>query len=101
LSVPSSLAFAVALTLAVAEWLAVARRWRRLEFVFKPATLVAVIIAAWLSTRGPHDEWMARFFLPGLTLSLAGDVFLLLPGGRFFMLGLGRSSWRTSATSSG
>ena len=85
---PSGPAFAVALTLAMVEWLAVARRWRRLEFVFKPATLVAVIIAAWLLTRGPHDEWMARFFLPGLTLSLAGDVFLLLPGGRFFMLGL-------------
>jgi uncharacterized membrane protein YhhN len=85
---PSGLAFAVALTLAMMEWLAVARHWRRLEFVFKPATLVAVIIAAWLLTRNSHDTWMARFFLPGLILSLAGDIFLLLPGGRFFVLGL-------------
>ena len=81
-------AFAVALILAGIEWLAVARGWRRLEYVAKPATLVAVILAAWLLTRGPHDVWMARFFLPGLVLSLVGDIFLLLPGGRFFMAGL-------------
>ena len=84
----SGLAFAAALILAGIEWLAVARGWRRLEYVAKPATLVAVILAAWLLTRGPHDGWMARFFLPGLVLSLAGDIFLLLPGERFFMAGL-------------
>ena len=81
-------AFVAALVLAGIEWLAVARGWRRLEYVFKPGTLVAVILAAWLLTRGPHDVWMARFFLPGLVLSLAGDIFLLLPGERFFMAGL-------------
>lgn len=84
----SSLAFAAALILAGIEWLAVARGWRRLEYIFKPATLLAVILAAWLLTRGPHDGWIARFFLPGLVLSLAGDIFLLLPGERFFMAGL-------------
>lgn len=84
----SSLAFAAALILAGIEWVAVARGRRRFEYVFKPATLIAVILAAWLLTRGPHDGWMARFFLPGLVLSLAGDMFLLLPGERFFMAGL-------------
>jgi len=76
------------LVLAGIDWLAVARRQKHLEYVFKPATLVAVLIGAWLLTQGPHDAWEARFFLPGLAFSLAGDVFLMLPGGRFFLPGL-------------
>jgi len=73
-------ALVISLVLAGIDWLAVARRQKRLEYVFKPATLVAVIIGAWLLMRGPHDVWQARFFLPGLVFSLAGDVFLMLPG---------------------
>jgi uncharacterized membrane protein YhhN len=84
----SGLAFGPALILAALDWLAVARRRRHLEYVFKPATLAAVFVAAWLLTRGPHDVWMARFFLPGLLFSLIGDVFLLLPGKEHFLLGL-------------
>jgi uncharacterized membrane protein YhhN len=79
---------AISLFLAFIDWLAVARRHKRLEYVFKPATLVAVLISAWLLTWGPHDAWQARFFLPGLACSLAGDVFLMLPGARFFLPGL-------------
>ncbi len=78
----------IPLVLAGIDWLAVARRQKHLEYVFKPATLVAVLIGAWLLTQGPHDAWEARFFLPGLAFSLAGDVFLMLPGGRFFLPGL-------------
>jgi alkenylglycerophosphocholine/alkenylglycerophosphoethanolamine hydrolase len=84
----SGLAFAAALFVAVLDWLAVHHEQRRAEYVFKPATLVIVVVAAWLITRGPHDVWMARFFLPGLVFSLAGDVFLMLPGERFFVPGL-------------
>ncbi|MBU0703880.1 MAG: hypothetical protein KKC18_08430, partial [Chloroflexi bacterium] len=51
------------------DWLAVVRRWKRLEYIFKPATLVTVLIGAYLLTRGPHDTWVARFFLSGLALS--------------------------------
>jgi uncharacterized membrane protein YhhN len=78
----------ISLFLAFIDWLAVARRLKRLEYVFKPATLLAVLLAAWLLRRGPHDVWQARFFLPGLAFSLAGDVFLMLPGERFFLPGL-------------
>ncbi len=78
----------IALVLGLVDWVAVARRQKRLEYVFKPATLVAVLVGAWLLARGPHDAWQARFFLPGLAFSLAGDVFLMLPGGRFFLPGL-------------
>jgi uncharacterized membrane protein YhhN len=81
-------ALVIALVLALVDWLAVARRHRQLEYVFKPATLIAILIGAWMLTQGPHDAWEARFFLPGLAFSLAGDVFLMLPGERFFLPGL-------------
>jgi len=71
----------ISLILTLVDWLAAARRWKRLEYVFKPATLVAVLVGAGLLTRGPHDAWMACFFL-------AGDVLLMLPGERFFLSGL-------------
>ncbi len=78
----------VALALALVDWLAVVRQWKRLEYVFKPATLVAVLVGAWLLTRGPHDTWQAPLFLAGLVFSLGGDVFLMLPGERWFLAGL-------------
>jgi len=78
----------ISLALATVDWFAVARRHKRLEYIFKPATLVAILVWAWLLTRGPHDAWQAPFFLAGLAFSLAGDVFLMLPGERFFLLGL-------------
>jgi uncharacterized membrane protein YhhN len=82
------LAFGVAFILAVLDWISVARNSAKAEYVFKPATTVAIVIAAWLITRGPHDARLAQFFLPALVLCLAGDVFLMLPGERFFMPGL-------------
>jgi uncharacterized membrane protein YhhN len=78
----------VALFFAAGDWLAVARDRRSLEVVCKPATLLALWVGAWLLTRGPHDARQARFFLPGLGFSLAGDIFLLLRGKRFFLAGL-------------
>ncbi len=84
----NGLAFAAALALAVLDWLAVDHKLRKAEYLFKPATLVAVLITAWLVTRGPHDPWQARFFLPGLFFSLLGDICLMLPGSGFFLPGL-------------
>jgi uncharacterized membrane protein YhhN len=80
--------FIAALVLAGVDWYAVARRHRALEMAAKPATLIAIILAAWLLRAGPHDAWQAGFFLAGLALSLAGDVALLLPGTRAFLAGL-------------
>ena len=77
-------AFAVALALAIGDWIAVSRDARRIEYLLKPATMVAVVAAAWSLTKGPHDAWQARFFLPGLALCLAGDVLIMLPGTGFF-----------------
>ena len=73
----SGVAFCLALIVAGLDWLTVARRQRQLEYILKPATLALVLVAAWLLTRGPHNAWLAQFFLPGLVFSLAGDIFLL------------------------
>jgi len=78
----------ISLFLALIDWLAVAHRQKHLEYVFKPATMVAILIGAWLLTRGPHDGWEASFFLPGLACSLIGDILLMLPDRRLFLPGL-------------
>ena len=77
-----------AMIFAAGDWVAVARGRRRLEYVCKPAAMLAVLIGAWVGTRGSHDVWQVRFFLPGFALSLAGDVFLMLRKRRFFLPGL-------------
>jgi len=79
--------FAVALALAIGNWLARARHRRRVEAALKAGTMVAIIAAAWTLTKGRHDAWQARFFLPGLALCLIGDVLLMLEG-RGFLAGL-------------
>jgi uncharacterized membrane protein YhhN len=81
-------ALGLACVLAVLDWLAVARHWRTAEHILKPATMLVVIVAALLITRGPHDARLAWFFVAGLIFSLAGDVFLMLPWERYFAPGL-------------
>lgn len=78
----------IAFIVAAADWLAVGLQLKWLEYVFKPAALIAIIIGAFLLTQRPHDEWEARFLLIGLVFSLAGDVFLMLPGKGLFLPGL-------------
>lgn len=81
-------AFAVGLICAALDWIAVLRRDKRLEYVFKPATLVAFIVGAWLlSGEGPRG-WLVSWFLVALVFSLVGDIFLMLPGERWFLPGL-------------
>jgi len=71
----------VAVVLAVGDWLAVARDDKRLEYVCKPGTLAALIGVA-LTLDPAHGDARAWFVL-ALALSLAGDVFLMLPSDRF------------------
>jgi len=71
----------VAVVLAVGDWLAVARDDKRLEYVCKPGTLAALIGVA-LTLDPAHRDARAWFVL-ALALSLAGDVFLMLPSDRF------------------
>jgi alkenylglycerophosphocholine hydrolase len=78
----------LALASGIVNWIAVARKQQRVEYVVKPGTLVLVIIAALLLLRGAENTWLALFFVLGLCFSLAGDVLLMLPGERYFIPGL-------------
>jgi uncharacterized membrane protein YhhN len=67
------------LTMAVAalDWVAVASDRRRAEYVLKPLTMVGLIAVA--ATLDAVDPAVRAAVLVALLLSLAGDVFLMLP----------------------
>lgn len=72
----------IASVIALVDWVAVQRRWRVVEWVCKPAVMVALVAMA-LSLH-PLVHTARAWFVGALVLSLAGDVFLMLPpDGRF------------------
>ena len=73
---PSTVAFAVALAFALGNWFAVARPRRvlALEYVCKPATLVALIFAAGLLDPAVDAHTRRIWFVAALVCSLAGDI---------------------------
>ncbi|MDQ1477179.1 MAG: hypothetical protein QOE62_2408 [Actinomycetota bacterium] len=85
MNAPSTIAFAVALAFAVGNWFAVARPRRvlALEYVCKPATLVALIFAAGFLDPAADAHTRRIWFVAALVCSLAGDIFLMLPGDLF------------------
>lgn len=66
------------LAVAALDWVAVhlAKKW--LEYLCKPGCMVALIAAA--AAMDPADSSTRPWLLAALGLSLAGDVFLMLPG---------------------
>ena len=68
---------AATIVVAAIDWWAVATDRRRVEYVAKPLTMV-VLIAAALAI-DPADGTQRTWFVVALVLSLAGDVFLMLP----------------------
>jgi uncharacterized membrane protein YhhN len=85
-SLPALVLLFVALGFACADWLAVARDNKRLEYVFKPATML-VLVGAALVLR-PVSDAQRSWFVAALLLGLVGDVFLMLPRD-LFLAGLG------------
>ncbi len=89
----SAVLLVLAAVAAVADWVATGRDDRRARLVTKPLTLVLLIGVA--ATLDADDTTVQAWFLAGLALSLAGDVFLLLPDERRlgpvppFLAGLG------------
>ncbi|MDD5467735.1 MAG: lysoplasmalogenase [Anaerolineales bacterium] len=69
---------------AVLDWIAVAKDWKRVEYLAKP--LVMLFLLVWLWSVGGTHGWLAWFTL-GIAFSLIGDVFLMLPAA-FFVAGL-------------
>jgi uncharacterized membrane protein YhhN len=78
----------LALGCAALDWIAVARADKKLEYLCKPATMVVVILAAWLWLPYAPNQWFAQFLLIGFAFSLSGDIFLMLPNPRYFLFGL-------------
>lgn len=76
---------AVAAAIALVDWEAVRRRPSSLEYVCKPAVMVALIGVA--LALDPADGGQRAWFVAALVLSLAGDVFLL-PKPDLFVAGL-------------
>lgn len=66
---------------AAGNWWAVEHGNQRLEWLCKPAAMVALIGA--VIALSPDDPAVKTAFVIGLVLSLAGDVFLMLPSDRF------------------
>lgn len=67
----------IAAPVALANWVGVARDDRRLVWAAKPTTLVLLVGAA--LAIDAEDPTVRLWFVIGLLLSLAGDVFLMLP----------------------
>jgi uncharacterized membrane protein YhhN len=68
------------LALAVLDWVAVAYNGRRLEYFAKPAVMVALLVWFALVSGLTWPRWL---FVLALLLSLAGDVFFMLPSGLY------------------
>ena len=68
---------------AIADWIVVApgTRGNRFEYLLKPATMVALIAVALVLE--PESAAQRAWFVAALVLSLAGDVFLMLPADLF------------------
>jgi uncharacterized membrane protein YhhN len=70
-------ALAAAGVFAVGNWVAVAGANQPLEYVCKPATMVALLVVG--LTLDPEIGGRRGWFVVALVLSLAGDVLLMLP----------------------
>lgn len=70
----------VALIVALIDWIAVAKKWKPLEYIAKPGVMIVLLAWLWsVSGFSGHLTWFAL----GLIFSLAGDVFLMLPREQF------------------
>jgi uncharacterized membrane protein YhhN len=79
----TALAFAVGALFAAGDWLAKARSRRALEYLCKPATLVALIVAADALDPATDAHTRRAWFVAALICSLTGDVLLMLPSDLF------------------
>ena len=79
----AGVALVCAILFALGNWWAVARGDKRLEFVCKPATMVALIVVAVVLDPAGGQGDRRVWFVVALVFSLAGDVFLMLPRDAF------------------
>jgi len=74
---------AIAGVLAIGDWIVVAPSVaaKRIEYVLKPATTLGLLIVA--VVLDPERDAQRTWFVVAVALSLAGDVFLMLPRDAF------------------
>lgn len=75
----------IVLAIALVDWIAVAKGWKKVEYIAKPATMVALFLL--LALVGRFGSLPLIFFGVGVLFSLAGDVFLMFSD-RWFIPGL-------------
>ncbi len=74
----------IPLMLMLADWTAVVKSWRRLEYLTKPGTLIALLFWMWSAVpAGPGRPLLWNWFLLAVFFSLCGDIFLMLPREQF------------------
>jgi len=79
----ATVALVAAALFALGDWWS---RWREnvtLEYICKPATLIALIVVALALDPAAGNDDRRVWFVAALVFSLAGDVFLMLPSDRF------------------
>jgi uncharacterized membrane protein YhhN len=75
----------IVLAVAVVDWIAVAKGWKKVEYLAKPWTMAALFLV--LALVGRFSSLPLIFFGLGILFSLAGDVFLMFSD-RWFIPGL-------------
>ncbi len=66
---------------AALDWYAVYKGWKKLEYFLKPVTMV--FLFSWLIAATGGLSGITLWFGIGLILSMAGDIFLMLPKEQF------------------
>jgi uncharacterized membrane protein YhhN len=66
---------------AVSDWVGVGERWKGVEYLSKPLAMVALIGVA--LAMHPENADVRPWIVAALVFSLAGDVFLMVPGDLF------------------
>jgi uncharacterized membrane protein YhhN len=89
-NLPTLMLFVIAGGFAVGDWIAKARHDLRLEYVCKPATLAALVVAACTIDPAADAHTRRIWFVLALLASLKGDVLLMLdrPDRELFVPGL-------------
>ena len=67
--------------IAAVDWVAVARNWKKVEYIAKPAAML--ILLGMLAVLGRFGSLPLVCFSLGISFSLAGDVFLMISYARF------------------
>jgi uncharacterized membrane protein YhhN len=83
MTISATVFLVVAGVFAAGDWVARGRANAKLEYLCKPATLVALTATALCLTSAPDAGARRTWFVVALVCSLAGDIFLMLPRDMF------------------